>query len=288
MELLRLRYFVQLAKTESLTQTASDLHISPSSLSLTIAKLESELGTKLFDRVGRKLQLNKTGEEFYFHVKNALAELDLAISKATQLDTVLVLTDSPTAWVVPLSEFAKTHPDLHVSNRVINRNSLGRWISVEDYDFWLTTTEPTDFADILNVHSLTAPTLRLAVQESSELAKKESVCFADLKDENFLFPFSTYPLYHIHTNLCREMNFEPNITANCGFYVRMKMVAAGLGVTFVDNETQSSDLFKRVTFLPISDAPALPVRYICWPKAKTLSSAEKEFLKFIRYYYQDV
>ena len=82
MELLRLRYFVALAETENLTQTASDLHISPSSLSLTITKLEKELGTPLFDRTGRKLQLNETGRELYSRLRNLLTDLDFALNKA--------------------------------------------------------------------------------------------------------------------------------------------------------------------------------------------------------------
>ncbi len=288
MELLRLRYFVALAESENLTQTASNLHISASSLSLTIAKLEKELGTKLFDRVGRKLQLNETGKEFLFHIRNSLTELDLAVSKARQIDTISILTDSPTAWTTVLSEFADLKPGIHISNRNVKRNSIGREISLDDYDFWLTSANPSDFTDGLKEHLLMSPKLFLAVPETNELAKKGEVSFDDIKGENFLFPFSTYPLYSTYMNACLEQNFEPHIISNCGFFVRMQMISSGLGVSFVDGDMQQGDLLKGIVFLKISDAPVLPPRRICWRKGRKLSPSAKEFLKFITLYYKDV
>jgi len=287
MELLRLRYFAALAETENLTQTANDLHISPSSLSLTIAKLEKELGTELFDRSGRKLALNETGKEFLYHIQNSLTELDLAISKAKHKDTVSIIMGLPSAWSAPLSEFLKLKPGIHVSNRTVRRSSLERELAEGDYDFWLNRSETEQYSALLHTQRLSSPSLFLAVPETSELARKSSVTFDDIKDENFIFPFSTYSLYDTYIQLCQEKNFEPKIVSNCSFFVRMKMVSTGLGVTFVDGDTTDFDLFKHVVFLPISDAPALPARYICWRKDKKLTPAAQEFLKFITVYYQD-
>lgn len=287
MELLRLRYFAALAETENLTQTASDLHISPSSLSLTIAKLEKELGTELFDRTGRKLTLNETGREFLYHIKNSLTELDLAISKAKHKETVSIIMGLPASWNGALSEFLNLKPEIHVSSRTVRRASLERELVEGDYDFWLNRSESEDYTDILNMQRLTSPSLFLAVPETNPLAQKDSVTFEDIKDENFIFPFSTYSLYDTYLQLCQEKNFEPKIVSNCSFFVRMKMVSTGLGVTFADGSTNDFDLFKHVVFLPISDAPALPARYICWRKDKKLTSAAQEFLKFITAYYQD-
>ncbi len=288
MELLRLRYFVALAESENLTQTASDLHISASSLSLTISKLEQELGTKLFDRVGRKLQLNETGKKFLFHVKNSLTELDLAINSAQQIDTVSILTDSPTAWTMVLTAFSELNPHTHISHLNIKRTNIGREISLEDYDFWLTSANPSDFSDNLKEQLLMSPKLFLAVPEGNKLAKKSAVSFDDIKEENFLFPFSSAPLASTYMRVCLEHNFEPRIISNGGFFVRMQMIAAGLGVSFTDGNMQQSGLFKGIVFLEITDAPPLPPSRICWHKGRKLSPPAKEFLKFVTLYYKDV
>ena len=49
MELLQLRYFCEVARRESVTKVAEELHVSQPSLSKTIKNLEQELGVVLFD-----------------------------------------------------------------------------------------------------------------------------------------------------------------------------------------------------------------------------------------------
>lgn len=76
MELLQLRYFLELAKSKHLTKTAEKLMISPPSLSSTIHKLEDELGVKLFDRKAQRIYLNENGKIYYKYVENALNLLE--------------------------------------------------------------------------------------------------------------------------------------------------------------------------------------------------------------------
>ena len=61
MDLLQMQYFLKIAETGNMTRAAEELYISQSSLSRTIARLEKDLGVKLFDRVGRQIQLNEFG-----------------------------------------------------------------------------------------------------------------------------------------------------------------------------------------------------------------------------------
>ena len=64
MELLQLYYFERIAKYQSMSKAAEELHVSQPSLSSCISRLETELGTRLFDRNGRKLVLNSYGRYF--------------------------------------------------------------------------------------------------------------------------------------------------------------------------------------------------------------------------------
>src|SRR5579884_4252519 len=76
MDLLQLRYFQTVARLEHMTQAAQELYISQSSLSKTIIHLEHELGVSLFDRQGRKIQLNQYGKAFLRRVEQVFAALD--------------------------------------------------------------------------------------------------------------------------------------------------------------------------------------------------------------------
>ena len=74
--LQQLQYFRELAANGHLTRTAEQLFISQTTLSGTIIKLEKQLGINLFDRVGRTLSLNETGQGYLVYVEQALTALE--------------------------------------------------------------------------------------------------------------------------------------------------------------------------------------------------------------------
>jgi DNA-binding transcriptional LysR family regulator len=75
MTLDQLRVFIAVAERGHVTRAAEDLRISQSAASAAIATLESRYRTKLFDRVGRGIQLTETGRLF---LREARAVLDRA------------------------------------------------------------------------------------------------------------------------------------------------------------------------------------------------------------------
>ena len=58
MELLQLKYFLAVAESEHMTNTAKQLHIAQPALSQSIHRLEQELGVSLFERAGRGIRLS--------------------------------------------------------------------------------------------------------------------------------------------------------------------------------------------------------------------------------------
>lgn len=288
MELLQLRYFVALADSENLTKTANALYISPSSLSLTISKLEREIGVKLFDRVGRKLKLNDSGQEFLVHLRAVLSELDLTVSRLQQKNTLSFLTEAPNMWLSFLSSFAESHPDIRVNSRVARKKSILRDMLLGEGDFWLSGEAFSDPSGAFDGFSLATPALFLAVPEESELAARDSVTFADLKGEKFLFPFPNTSLYKSYLNICNENDLEPNIVEHCSGLARLEKVAAGEGVSFVDESIKESDLFKHIAFLSLSGTFPLPTRHVYWRSDRKLSQTAQEFLHALECYYQEV
>ena len=82
MELRYLRYFVAVARTRHFTQAAKELGISQPPLSQQIQRLEREVGTPLFRRLTRGVELTEAGESFYEDARQILAMSDAALEKA--------------------------------------------------------------------------------------------------------------------------------------------------------------------------------------------------------------
>lgn len=62
MEIFELRYFLAVAQVENVNLAAKVIHVSPGSLSKAISRLEQELQTQLFFRVGRGIKLTPEGK----------------------------------------------------------------------------------------------------------------------------------------------------------------------------------------------------------------------------------
>ncbi len=84
MELRHLRYFIALAGSLNFTRAAERLHVTQSTLSHQIKQLEEEVGTPLFDRVGKRVALTEAGDGFLHHATRALREIDLGLGALRQ------------------------------------------------------------------------------------------------------------------------------------------------------------------------------------------------------------
>jgi len=76
MELRHLRYFLALAERLSFTRAAAQVHVTQSTLSHQIKKLEDELGRPLFQRFGKRVMMTEAGELLRPSMTRALNEID--------------------------------------------------------------------------------------------------------------------------------------------------------------------------------------------------------------------
>ena len=76
MNLLHLKYAVEVAKTSSITKAAENLYMGQPNLSRGIKELEESLGVVLFKRTPKGMIPTSEGEEFLFYAKKILSQLD--------------------------------------------------------------------------------------------------------------------------------------------------------------------------------------------------------------------
>lgn len=75
METRQLRMFCSIAKHGSLVAAARELYLTPSAVSHGVKALETQLGCRLLDRVGKKVYLNQAGEQLLAQIENPLAAI---------------------------------------------------------------------------------------------------------------------------------------------------------------------------------------------------------------------
>ena len=85
----QLQIFCAVARCGSTTAAAESISLSQSATSAALNELESQLSTRLFDRVGKRLQLNEVGRRFLpqaLRLLDGVAQLEqqFAVSAAPQ------------------------------------------------------------------------------------------------------------------------------------------------------------------------------------------------------------
>ena len=132
MEIRQLRYFLDIAQTEHLTQSAQNLFVTQSTLSHGLRQLEQELNVTLFDRLGRGLKLSQAGAEFRVYATRALKEIEagrMALADLSGLQSgKLTVGAFPTFLntVVPatVAAVSQAHPGVMVEVRDLRAGSI--------------------------------------------------------------------------------------------------------------------------------------------------------------------
>lgn len=134
MTLEQLRIFVFVAERVHMTRAAEALHITQSAASAAIAALESRYGVRLFDRVGRGLELSAAGRLFLPEAKAVLARAAAATQALDDLAGLkrgfIAIAASQTVsnyWLPPrLAKFAQAHPGVELSLKVCNTSQVAQ------------------------------------------------------------------------------------------------------------------------------------------------------------------
>ena len=131
-ELNNLASFVRSAESGSFSAAARRLGLTAAAVSRNVARLESQLGVRLFLRSTRHLTLTETGDRFYREACAGVETLERALANvsiaASQPSGTLKLSMSPSFgadYIVPLlPEFVARYPaivpDLHLENRPVD------------------------------------------------------------------------------------------------------------------------------------------------------------------------
>ncbi|GIO22235.1 LysR family transcriptional regulator [Oceanobacillus sp. J11TS1] len=288
MELKQLTYFKEVAKHKSVTKAAEQIHISQPALSKSIKSLEEELGTPLFIRTNKMIDLTDAGNvvlEYTQEISNLVDEMKLTLSDLTNLSVGQLNIGLPPfigSLFFPdvMKKFHESYPNIKLD---ITEYGGARVVkSVEEGEFELgVAVLPLD-ERIFNVYPIVKEEMKLIVHKDHPLASYEKVNVKDLRDEEFIFYHEDFALNQIIRNhFFTIAGFEPKILfKSMQWDLMSEMVAANLGIAILPQSICNRLFTKDIKI--ISFEPTIMWKLaVITKKGKYISNAGRKFIDFI-------
>jgi LysR family hydrogen peroxide-inducible transcriptional activator len=242
MELQQLRYFCAIADTGSFTRAAQQTHVSQPSLSQQIRKLEDELGARLFDRLGRAVQLTELGRSFLPRARAILRDLEAARSDVVErkmsisgpVSVGVIPTIAPYFLPPILAAFSRKYPEVRVTvAEEITPQLLDR-LRAGTMDVAIVALPLQARSHDFQTFPLMVEKLYAVLPKHHALAKRRAVSLEELQDDPFLLLRDGHCFRETAVAACKRARLNPKIIFESGqFSSILSMVSAGLGVSIV-------------------------------------------------------
>ncbi|WP_137597998.1 LysR family transcriptional regulator [Paucilactobacillus kaifaensis] len=284
MRLLQLQYFLEVASTENISQSARKLMISQPSLSRTLKELEQELSVALFIRNGHSLKLNTQGQLFAQQIAKILTQLDGAVdsvkeinSKSSQVITLRFETSSP--MIPTLIEIIKLQvPDVKVK---LVQHGLEN-SQLENYDFEF-STHPING----NINKLLLDEeIKVAIGSRSKLKNVQELSTSDLINENLILtelnPLRTYLESYLRSNHFKTVN--PKFITSDRETLR-GLIAQNMGIGFIPEKSWLQVNLANITLKKIYPNPPHRKIYLSYQASMALNPYHKKVSSAIQQYF---
>ncbi|MGE6896160.1 LysR family transcriptional regulator [Priestia flexa] len=293
MELRQLRYFIEVARREHVSEAAEHLHVAQSAISRQIANLEDELGVELFQREGRNVKLTSIGKLFLEHTETAMKAIDYAKEQVDEyLDpergTIKIgFPTSLSSHLLPtiISAFKENHPNVAFHLRQGSYKFLIESVKKRDINIAFLGPVPVDDEDIEG-HILFTEKILALVPSSHPLATQENLRLRDLRNEDFvLFP-NGFVLRKIAVDACKQAGFMPNISSEGEDLDAIKgLVSAGMGITLLPESTVSETTPRFTTKIPIHTPEVKRTVGMIIPRNRNLAPSDQIFYEFVKSFF---
>ncbi len=295
MELHQLRYFVAVAESGGFSKAAKRCFVAQPSLSQQIIKLEAELGSKLFDRLGRSVVLTETGKALLPKARLILSEADNiktgiaeeVDSGAGTLSVGIIPTIAPYMLPGSLKRFSESFPRAKMAlSENLTENLVEGLLDLE-IDIAVMSL-PID-NKLVQTEVLFDDPLVLALSPEHPLAKAKEISIGDLKEIPFIALGEEQCLGEQVKNFCYERQINPDIICRTwNLSTIQQFVSLGDGVSLVPKMFVNTDTSATCIYRNIEDQTPARTIVAAWHKHRKPSMLAKGFIRIIQEEYESL
>lgn len=276
----QLKFFEAVARLQSVTRAAAELHVTQPAVSMQLRELEDQVGIALFDRQKRKLQLTEAGRELLHHAQRAdglVHDISASMNGLRGLERgvlrVAVVSTANYFLSGVLARYTREYPGVRISLSVANRDSVLAALAENAAELAI-TGQPPEGSEIAAQHFLDNPLVVIAWPEHP-LAAAKSIPLERLRSEVLVVREQGSG-----TRAAMERHFARHgVEFNTGCELASneavkQAVQAGIGLGVVSAQTLELELLaRRLVVLPVAGFPIMRRWYVVQRSERRLSPA---------------
>jgi DNA-binding transcriptional LysR family regulator len=290
MDVRDLQIFLSVAKHLNYTRAAEEVNLSQPSVSVRMRQLERDLGTKLFEQLGKKVALTEAGRllvPFATRVIAVMNDAREAIDELQGMERGLLrigASTTPGMYLIPriLANFKRDYPKIEVQLAVRDTRQIEDGVIRNEFDFGFVGGHLV--GDEVDVLSWTTDHLVLVVPANHRLARKKSVKVADLRNEVFILREAGSATRAAVAHHLKKADLEVEAVMEMENPESVKKaVQSGLGIAFISKFAVETELkAKSLVAIGVNGLHINRELKIVYRKDKHLGRAAQTFIEMAR------
>ncbi|MEO8594154.1 MAG: LysR family transcriptional regulator [Candidatus Solibacter sp.] len=288
MELHSLQVFLTIATEKSFSRAAGKLLRTQPAISLSLQKLEQELGEKLIDRSGKDLLLTDAGRtvlEFARRFQSLQLEMDNCIAELRDNSAgrlIIGANESTTLYLLKhIEKYREMYPKVKVQVRRSYSSKLPNELLDGNLELGVISYDPGD--ERLKSKVIYTDSLAFVVSPQHRLANRKSVALTELAEENFIAHnvLSPYREVVLREFLAHKVPLRMDVEMPTIETIR-KLVERNMGVAFLPRMCVEQEIEQhRLCEVRVKEMHVERKIRLIYPTRRGLSHAAKAFLEVV-------
>jgi DNA-binding transcriptional LysR family regulator len=281
--------FTRVAETKSITRAAEELFVTQPAVSKQIKALEEELGSRLFDRLGKKVHLTRTGEALYGHALKILRSVEEAKAAVKSLsgecsgELVIGTSDHISLHRLPdvLKSYIAAYPKVDLKLRCHRSETILEMVSGNLVDLGVITL-PKVTPDLVSKVIWKDP-MSLVFPKGHPLAVLKSIKLRNIANYGLILPEPGTTTRKTIDDAFSKRKLLPNVGMEVAYIETIKgLVKAGLGISILPDKAVEAEMKNGLLMkAAIRDAKVTRNLGFIYLRDKYLSRPATEFLRFL-------
>lgn len=292
MQIRTLEAFVEIIRQNGFSAAAKNLNSTQSTVSKSLAQLESRFATKLINRNKGKLQLTAAGEYVYRHAQRILAEEDAMEREIAELKGLkrgvlkigLPPIGSSELFAPVLARYTASHPQIDINIVEHGSKKLEEMVYSGEIELAGSLVPVANGLDYQSVRNDPV----VALMPAGLAGTRRQITARELVEYPFVLFASQFALTPLVIEAFRKQGLEPVVSARSSqIDFLFGLVAAGMGVGFLPRMIAEKRSVNNVQMVEITDMLIEWHMALIWRKNNHLSYAAREWLRLSGQYHGD-